>query len=91
MTSKRRTPKRGRYLPAIPTEELFAADPEFARWDQQLRRSGFVAQPKVRLYRCLDGTYSVRVVWRRREDDGSVVLETRIRETARYSAVEVTA
>lgn len=89
MKFRRRTPRRGRHLAAVAIDSLFAADPEFAERNAELARLGFVAQPTVRPYRRSDGGFTIRVVWRRRTTEDSVVMETTISETAHYPAVEV--
>lgn len=49
----------------IDLADLIAAHPDLRRHDELHRGNGF-EPTSARLYRCNDGTFSARVVWRRR-------------------------
>lgn len=83
MKFRRNVCKRGRRLSAVEIGDLLAADPELCGRHAALCAAGFAADPTAKVRRRADGYYSLRVVWRRRGDGGSIVTETRL-----YEAVE---
>jgi hypothetical protein len=58
--------------------ERFAVSPSIKELSADIARRGFILTPKVRLYARRDGTHTVRLVWRHRALDSSVVLTLRV-------------
>jgi hypothetical protein len=58
--------------------ERFAAAPSIEALSSDIAKRGFLLTPKVRLFARKDGTHTVRLVWRHRALDSSVVLTVRL-------------
>jgi hypothetical protein len=62
MTRRKRSPRRL----TIDFDALLVAAPEMAKHDATWCSDGF-ERASCRLWRCQDGTYTARTVWRRRQ------------------------
>jgi hypothetical protein len=75
----RHRPKCHGHVGTWPTAEIVAADPGLAKFDAMLTADGFNRSEKTPVYRRRDGTYTLRVVWRRRADGSSEVWTKSLR------------
>lgn len=62
-------------MPAI----LFATHPAFAGFHAQFSADGYQLRPRTRPWMRADGTILVRLVWRRRRDHASAVIQQTLR------------
>jgi hypothetical protein len=62
-------------MPAVEFERLVAASPDIARHDALWRSFGYVSTGG-RLFRCKDGSWTARLVWRNRGEIVSTVTYT---------------
>lgn len=82
---RRRHPKCHGHVGSWPTTEILAADPELAKFDAVVTAAGYKRAEKTPVYRCKDGQYTLRIVWRRRGDGSSEVWT----KTLRFQFVEI--
>lgn len=82
---RRRHPKCHGHVGTWPTAEIIAADPDLAEFDAMLTAKGFKRAEKTPVYRRKDGSYTLRIVWRRRDDGLSEVWT----KTLRYQFIEI--
>lgn len=69
--------RAARQVPDLVAEK-FAAAPSIEALSVDIASRGFQLTPKVRLFARKDGSHTVRLVWRHRALDSSVVLTIRL-------------
>jgi hypothetical protein len=62
---------------SVDAAERWANSPSIQDLGADLGRRGFVLMPTVRVFKRMDGSHTVRLVWRHRELTTSIVLTVR--------------